>query len=166
MIFDEIKQLPEPTGNGRYSPTRDPGRSMILVAYMKPGTGGRRGFTEVLCSQGLSWEYACYGDREAEVEGLAWACEGIADGLYVLEGRFIGSGEDVEYDLTTPRALTDEEREYVLDNSQFEAVAYYWAITWWADVPCRDCGKLPGEHKPSPFEYLACPGKKTAPGSP
>jgi len=133
--------------SGHYEPSHDVGKvwSRILIVYMggpppEKGSlsGGRSGHVEVLASMGASWDWEVSGDSGAALQTLAYAMEKEPDGLYVLHGRMIGSGEDCEFEVMEARALSVEERRWVEANSDFSGVEHLWAREY-RDVPCQEC---------------------------
>lgn len=132
---------------GFYAPTRDPDGSRALVAYMCPPPNERDGHVEVLAAEGSGWtsEEEAIGPTEMAANLASWLDE-QADGLYVLYLKHAGHYDDVTFDVWDVRSLDDEERAHVLANTGYEGVRVHWLCTIWAQVPCDECGALPGAH--------------------
>lgn len=152
-------------GNTTYTPQHDVKGvgSRILVAYMAgpPAEEGSlpselRGHAEVLCSLGASWDWECEGDHGAAIEGLVHALKEQPDGLYVLQGFMLGSGEDVEFDVVDCRPLSAEERRWVRANDDFQGVVHLW-VKEYRVVPCRHCKHPLEQHD----FWMACPRVET-----
>lgn len=142
-----------------FLPKHDPAGSLVLVVFLK-GESPPRGCAsaEVFASLGSHVFYAFDVDQGSIVEEWArWlAEEDKPDGVYVIECRWIGYGEDAEFEPTEIRVPTVEEREVIQANGALEAVVHEW-IKGWANVPCQCCGRPGCEHT----EYLLkCPPRE------
>lgn len=142
---------------GRYTPSRDPQGSLVLVAFLRRGSESEP-YVEVLASFGAGYEWAVDGDRQTTWRAFAEALDDEPDGLYVLGCGWEGSGEDSDFVVFDSAAPTDEERAFISANSDFSGIEHHWAARW-AGVPCRECKKPVEDH--AGFEF-ACPSATPA----
>lgn len=152
---DDKIATPPASSAGRYHPNGDPnGVAKALVTYMKPSPDSRA-YVEVLTSLGAAFDWAMDGDRNAILQQLAECLDDgeTPDGLYVLTCRWIGSGEDTEFDVTDAQPPSNEERQWITENSDFQAIVHHWALEW-DGVSCMHCPHPLKEHL---GHELACP---------
>lgn len=128
-----------------FTPSYDGGPSLALVIFVR-GSSPDRSHVEVLTSMG----HGMYCAQDNCDLNASWAAQELyeddcQDGLYVLECRWHGSGEDQEFLVDVVRPLNDEERECVRANRSTAAIVHAW-LPAWAEVPCLFCGRAGEEH--------------------
>lgn len=155
-LSDDRIATPPESSAGRYHPVADPnGVAKALVTFMKSAPDVRP-HVEVITSLGAAFDWAMDGDPGATLQQLAECLDDgeTADGLYVLTCRWIGSGEDTEFDVTHAEPLSEEERHWISENNDFRAVVHFWAQEWGNDLHCMRCPHTLKEHL---GHELACP---------
>ena len=127
---------------GCYAPSRDPRgvSSKVLVVFVGASSGDplSRPLVEILTSFGAAYDWALTGETTAGVAQSFARYDFPGDGLYVLTCRWVGEGEDTDFEVVSIEELSDEERAQITDDGGFDAVRHVWAKDW-AGVLCAGC---------------------------
>lgn len=128
--------------------------SILLVQYVSGRVFGLAGLVSVVSYWGAGWRWECEIDEQASLEALADHFTDQQDGLFIMEGRWVGSGEDCEFEISSLRELNNDERDSIIEERCLEGIVCFWASQN-PELLC-DCGYAAKSHE---GYLMKCPKK-------